>query len=73
MASVISGKILSVANISLVMSQIGWFVLTIVSGVLFYQLIIIQIIYYVFTRKNPYRFYLGLSHPIITAFATAST
>lgn len=72
-SSVIAGKILSVSNIALVLSQLAWFIATVVLGVFIYQLIVMQLIYFVFIRKNPYKFYVGLVQGMLTAFATAST
>ncbi|XP_038107382.1 excitatory amino acid transporter [Culex quinquefasciatus] len=71
--SVIAGKILAVADISLVMTQLAWFIFTVLFGVLLYQWIIVQVIYFLFLRKNPLKFYLALIQPMLTAFATAST
>lgn len=72
-SSVIAGKILSVTDLSLVMSQLAWFIFTIALGVFFYQLVVMQFIYFIFLRKNPFKFYCGLFHAMLTAFATAST
>lgn len=72
-SSVIAGKILSVQDIGQVMAQLIWFILTVAIGVFFYQWIILQLIYFLFVRKNPFKFYYGLIHPMLTAFATAST
>uniref|UniRef100_A0A182W9R7 Amino acid transporter n=1 Tax=Anopheles minimus TaxID=112268 RepID=A0A182W9R7_9DIPT len=72
-SSVIAGKILSVDDIGFVMTQLAWFIFTIALGVFLYQWVILQAIYFVFLRKNPFRFYLGLVQPILTGFATAST
>lgn len=59
-SSVIAGKILSVTDIVLVISQLGWFIATVILGVFLYQLIIMQLIYLVFVKKNPFKYYLGL-------------
>ncbi|XP_034473991.1 excitatory amino acid transporter isoform X2 [Drosophila innubila] len=72
-SSVIAGKILSVDNLSLVMAQLIWFIITVAIGVLLYQFIVMQAIYFVFVRRNPFKFYKGLIEPMLTAFATAST
>ncbi|XP_035776930.1 excitatory amino acid transporter-like [Anopheles albimanus] len=72
-SSLIAGKILSVEDIAFVMTQLAWFIFTIALGVLLYQWVILQAIYFVFLRKNPFKFYLGLVQPILTGFATAST
>lgn len=72
-ASVITGKILGVQNLQLVIQQLGWFIFTVVLGVLIYQLIIMQLIYFSVIRRNPYKYYWGLAQGTVTAFATAST
>ncbi|RVE50693.1 hypothetical protein evm_004603 [Chilo suppressalis] len=72
-SSVIAGKILGLSNVAQVMSQLAWFIATVAVGVFFYQLIVMQLIYFVVLRKNPYKFYWGLSHAMLTASATAST
>ena len=71
-ASLIASKILSVDDIVTVTTQLGLFVLTVIAGVLLYQLVILQVLYFVVVRKNPFRFYAGLVQATITAFATAS-
>ncbi|XP_012286474.1 excitatory amino acid transporter [Orussus abietinus] len=71
--SVIAGKILAVDDLGLVMSQLAWFIVTIVIGVFFYQLVIMQLIYLAVVRKNPFKFYAGLAQGTLTAFAMAST
>ncbi|CAH3873257.1 unnamed protein product [Pieris brassicae] len=72
-SSVIAGKILGVDNVAQVMSQLAWFITTVTIGVFFYQLIVMQLLYFLFLRRNPYKFYWGLSHAMLTASATAST
>ncbi|XP_011148456.1 excitatory amino acid transporter isoform X1 [Harpegnathos saltator] len=71
--SVIAGKILGVDDLVLVMSQLAWFIVTIAIGVFLYQLVIMQLIYMAFVRKNPFKFYAGLAQGTLTAFAMAST
>ncbi|XP_037975146.2 excitatory amino acid transporter isoform X2 [Plutella xylostella] len=72
-SSVIAGKILGVSNVAQVMSQLAWFIATVSIGVFLYQLIVMQLIYFLFLRKNPFKFYCGLSQACLTACATAST
>ncbi|XP_067009599.2 excitatory amino acid transporter isoform X2 [Anabrus simplex] len=72
-SSVICGKILSVGDLALVVQQLGWFIFTVVLGVLIYQLVLLQLIYLAVVRRNPYRYYWGLVQATLTAFATAST
>merc|ERR1712106_222409 len=72
-SSVICAKILAVANLGSVMSQLGLFIFTVCSGIFIYQFTILQAIYFVFVRKNPFKFWWGLFQAWMTAFATAST
>ncbi|KAG0728391.1 Excitatory amino acid transporter 2 [Chionoecetes opilio] len=72
-ASVIMSKILSVENLSTVMSNLGLFIVTVVVGVFIYQWIIQNFLYFIFTRRNPLHFYFSLLEPWVTSFATAST
>lgn len=72
-SSVICAKILGVANLSSVMSQLGMFILTACSGIFIFQFVIYQAIYFFFIRKNPFKFWWGLFQAWMTAFATAST
>merc|ERR1719382_1330937 len=71
--SVIAARILSVDDLALVMSQLGLFMVTVCSGVFFYQFVIMQLIYFIIVRSNPYKFWWGLFQSWMTAFATAST
>jgi len=72
-SSVICAKILGVANLARVMSQLGLFIITACSGIFIYQFTFLQAIYFVFVRKNPFKFWWGLFQAWMTAFATAST
>jgi len=71
--SVICAKILGVANLANVMSQLAMFIATVCTGLFLYQFIFLQAIYFVFVRKNPFRFWWNLFQSWMTAFATAST
>lgn len=42
-SSVIAGKILAVDDLGLVMSQLAWFIATVLIGVVFYQFIVMQV------------------------------
>merc|ERR1711962_818324 len=72
-SSVIAAKILSVANLATTLSQLGLFILTVCGGIFLYQFTFLQAIYFVFVRKNPFRFWCQLFQAWMTSFATAST
>ena len=69
----ICAKILSVPQLSLVMSQLALFIVTVVSGIFFYQFTILQLIYLVTVRRNPFKFWWAMFQSWMTGFATAST
>ena len=71
--SVITAKILQVEDIASVMAQLTWFLITTSIGIFLYQLVILQAIYFLFVRKNPFRFWITMFQAWMTAFATAST
>ncbi|EEB15083.1 Excitatory amino acid transporter, putative [Pediculus humanus corporis] len=71
--SVICGKILSVNDLGIVIAQLGWFVFTVVIGLIIYQFIALQLLYFIIIRRNPFKFYWDLAPAMLTAFATAST
>ncbi|BES88040.1 Excitatory amino acid transporter [Nesidiocoris tenuis] len=70
--SIICGKIISLGQLSQTLTQLSWFIVAVAIGFGIYQFIIIQSIYYLFVRKNPYKYYFSFGPAIVTAFATAS-
>lgn len=72
-ASLIATKLVEVPNLSLTISQLAMFIVTVATGVLLYQLAILQMIYAAVVKRNPFHFYRELITPMLTAFATAST
>ncbi|XP_022102913.1 excitatory amino acid transporter 3-like isoform X2 [Acanthaster planci] len=69
----ILGKILDMDDWVTVFSQIGLYSATVISGLLIHGLIILPLIFVIFTRKNPFVFMKGVSPALMTAFATASS
>lgn len=55
------------------MAQIGWYFATVVVGLAIHMLATLPLIYWVFVRKNPYRFMFQMSQALLTAFSTASS
>lgn len=71
-ASVICGKIITLNDLTGTLFMLGYFILTTVGGFLFYQLVVIQIIYIIIVKKSPWQYYSSLGPALATAFATAS-
>jgi Na+/H+-dicarboxylate symporter len=56
-----------------VLQDTGWYVVSVLSGLAIHALVTLPLIYWVFTRKNPYRFAFRMSQALLTAFSTASS
>jgi len=61
------GKFLEVLN------QTGLYFVTILIGLLIHAFLILALIYWIFTKKNPFRFMYQMSSALLTAFSTASS
>ncbi|CAH0382128.1 unnamed protein product [Bemisia tabaci] len=70
--SVICGKIASVPDIGSTVDRLAWFILTTLVALAIYHVIIIQLIYFFFIRKNPFKYYSYLGPSLLTACVAAS-
>ena len=55
------------------LARTGWYFSTVVGGLALHGLVTLPLVYWIFTRKNPYRFIAQMSQAILTAFSTASS
>lgn len=55
------------------LSQTGWYISTVLAGLGVHAFFTLPLIYWVFTRRNPFRFMYGMSQALLTAFSTASS
>ena len=53
--------------------QQGYYILTIIIGLSFHAFVTLFLIYWLFTKKNPYTFFKNMSQAVLTAFSTASS
>tara|TARA_B100000029_G_scaffold22949_1_gene22874 strand:+ start:1121 stop:2713 length:1593 start_codon:yes stop_codon:yes gene_type:complete len=63
----LEGKIAEMAG------QQGAYILTIILGLAFHAFVTLFILYWFFTRKNPFTFFQNMSQAVLTAFSTASS
>lgn len=59
-------------DLNVVAGKLGLYLITVIFGIIFHGFVILPIIYYLFTRKNPYTFIVGMGPAIVTAFGTGS-
>ena len=55
------------------LSQVGWYFATVLAGLAVHVLVTLPVIYWMFTKKNPYKFMYQMSQALLTAFSTASS
>uniref|UniRef100_A0A8C9R169 Amino acid transporter n=2 Tax=Scleropages formosus TaxID=113540 RepID=A0A8C9R169_SCLFO len=72
-ASLICGKIAAIGDLEAVARQLGMYMVTVMVGLLIHGGIILPIIFFAVTRKNPFAFYSGIFQAWITALGTASS
>lgn len=56
-----------------VFQQTGWYMMTVLGGLGIHALVTLPVIFWFFTRKNPYQFLWQMSRAVLTAFSTASS
>ncbi|KAM3853385.1 neutral amino acid transporter A isoform 2-T2 [Vipera latastei] len=69
----VGSKIVEMDNIILLVTSLGKYIFASILGHIIHGGIILPLIYFAVTRKNPFTFLLGLITPFTTAFATCSS
>ena len=70
--SLIAGKVASMENISDVLEKLGLYMATVITGLVIHAFIVLPLLYFIFTRRNPFKFILGMRAALLTAFGTSS-
>lgn len=68
----VASKMLDMKDLGEMVGQIGYYTLTVFSGVLAHGFIVLPLIYMIMTRKNPITFIGNMGQALATAFGTAS-
>ena len=55
------------------LSKVGWYVFTVLLGLVLHAFIILPTIMFIMTGRNPFRHFMRFSEALLTAFATASS
>ncbi|XP_027025912.1 excitatory amino acid transporter 1-like isoform X3 [Tachysurus fulvidraco] len=69
----IAGKLLEMKNLLEVGGQLGMYMVCVIVGLFIHSVIVLPLLFYLGTRKNPFTFIYGLLQALITAFGTSSS
>ena len=69
----VASKMLEMESWDIMLGQLGMYFLTVMIGLFIHGFIVLQLIYFVVTRKLPFRYVANLSEALATAFATSSS
>lgn len=69
----VASKIVEMKDIRQLFISLGKYILCCLLGHAIHGLLVLPLIYFLFTRKNPYRFLWGIVTPLATAFGTSSS
>ncbi|XP_055332680.1 excitatory amino acid transporter 3-like [Paramacrobiotus metropolitanus] len=69
----VAGQVLLVKDFGVMLFQLGYYFLTVLSGLLIHAFVVLPIIFFLFTRKNPFTFIIGSLQAFATGFATSSS
>lgn len=68
----VAGKIVEMEDVVILFTSLGKYICCCLVGHAIHGLIVLPGIYFLFTRRNPYRFLWGIFTPLATAFGTSS-
>uniref|UniRef100_A0AAY4ETZ4 Amino acid transporter n=1 Tax=Denticeps clupeoides TaxID=299321 RepID=A0AAY4ETZ4_9TELE len=69
----VAGKILDMNDPSSIGRKLGWYAVTVLSGLFVHGLVLLPFFYFLLTRKNPFTYIRGLLQAMVIALATSSS
>ncbi|KAK7489501.1 hypothetical protein BaRGS_00019300 [Batillaria attramentaria] len=69
----LAAKFVETDDIGEIASRLGMYMLTVLAGLAIHAVIVLPLIYFIATRKNPGSFFVGMLKALCTAFGTASS
>ena len=70
--SLIAAKVAGMDDVLTALNMVGMYMVTIISGLLIHALVVLPAVYLVVTRRNPFRFLVGMRDALVTAFGISS-
>ena len=68
----VAGAIVNAENIGNVFESLALYIVTCVTGLIIHSFVVYPSLYFIFTRKSPFKFFSGMIEPAVTAFGTSS-
>ena len=72
MCSLVAARIAAMDDVQGVIGKLALYIVTDLCALLIHALVLLPLIFFVITRKNPYRFMKGVGDALMTAFGIAS-
>lgn len=69
----ILGKMLETDNLIQLLDSLSFYAICVLGGIFIHSLVVLPLIYYAFTRQNPYTVIRGMSQALLMAFGTSSS
>uniref|UniRef100_A0A8C9FPL4 Amino acid transporter n=1 Tax=Pavo cristatus TaxID=9049 RepID=A0A8C9FPL4_PAVCR len=69
----IAGKIVEMEDMGVIGGQLAMYTVTVIIGLLIHAVIVLPLLYFLITRKNPWVFIGGLIQALVTALGTSSS
>ena len=68
----LAAKLVETENLGVVFTQLAYYAATVLAGLAIHAIIVLPLIYLIFTRKNPFKFAYGMLKAMAVAWGTAS-
>ncbi|KFB51102.1 AGAP006718-PA-like protein [Anopheles sinensis] len=69
----IASKILEIEDLGDMFGKLGLYFAVVAGGILFHGFIVLSLLFFLFTRQNPFRFIANMGQALATAFGTSSS
>ena len=69
----VAAKITEMQSLDEIVSQLGMYFLTVLIGLLIHGFIVLPLLYFLITKRNPYVYISNLAQALVTAFVTSSS